>query len=274
MAGRWQGPAHNPARLHSCRAFAPPIPTCPTPNASSLTLIPTALSASCLLPQLWPAPALSISRQTLELLARSARLKEADDELCLKQFTELVVLIKEVVDDRDELIAELERKLEKADRRAAQQRLANPAPPPQQRQPARAPAQHAALPVWDPAAVPMAAMSRLRAAEVSAAAAKAWAATAAAYDAAAAAVSDLASSQPAMQHTAGAEERQGAAAAWQAAYATLELARQACPDAPSVREAEAAVAVAVALGGVSHCAQEMMGAIRCSRNGVRTAGVC
>jgi hypothetical protein len=182
VAGRWQGPAHNPARLHSCRAFAPPIPTCPTPNASSLTLIPTALSASCLLPQLWPAPALSISRQTLELLARSARLKEADDELCLKQFTELVVLIKEVVDDRDELIAELERKLEKADRRAAQQRLANPAPPPQQHQPARAPAQHAALPVWDPAAVPMAAMSRLRAAEVSAAAAKAWAATAAAYE--------------------------------------------------------------------------------------------
>ena len=250
MAGRWQGPAHNPAWLPSCRAFAPPIPTCPTPTASSLTLIPTALSASCLLPQLWPGPALSISRQTLELLARSARLKEADDELYLKQFTEVVVLINEVVDDRDELIAELERKLEKADRRAAQQRLANPAPPPQQHQPARAPAQHAALPVWDPAAVPMAAMSRLRAAEVSAAAAKAWAATAAAYDAAAAAVSDHASSLPAMQHTAGAEERQGAAAAWQAAYATLELARQACPDAPSVREAEAAVAVAAALGGV------------------------
>jgi hypothetical protein len=61
------------------------------------------------------------------------------------------------------------------------------------------------------------------------------------------AAAERTASQPAGQHTAGAEEWEWAAAAWHAAHQALEAARQACPDAPAVREAEAAVQAARAL---------------------------
>ena len=54
-------------------------------------------------------------------------------------------------------------------------------------------------------------------------------------------------SQPAGQHIAAAEEWEWAAAAWHAAHQALDAARQACPDAPFVLEADAAVQAARAL---------------------------
>ena len=66
-------------------------------------------------------------------------------------------------------------------------------------------------------------------------------------DAKAEAAAERTASQPAGQHTAGAEEWEWAAAAWHAAHQALEAARQACPDAPVVLEADAAVQAARAL---------------------------
>jgi hypothetical protein len=223
-----------------------------TPAVSSLTPTPTALSAVRTLPQQSAAPALSVSQQTLELQAVIAALR-AELEEANRDFDMLYASFIELEDIAQEREAELQSKLEKAERRAAQQRMAASAPAPPQQQPARAPAQRPALPGWDSAtaqASPTAAMSRLRAAEASAAAATAWATTAAAHEAAAGAATERASSLPAAQHNAGAEEWEWAAAAWQAAYAALGAARQACPDAPAVRQAEAAVAAAAALRGL------------------------
>eukprot|EP00887_Chlorella_sp_A99_P008098 scaffold12.g8098.t1 len=120
--------------------------------------------------------------------------------------------------------------------------------PPQPRAPVPAP--RPSLLVWPPAAAdaaPAAASSRMAAAEASAAAAAAWARTTAAREAAAEAATAGTDRQPAVQHTGDAEAWEWAAAAWHAAHAALEAARQACPDAPAVRESEAAVEAARAL---------------------------
>jgi hypothetical protein len=102
-------------------------------------------------------------------------------------------------------------------------------------------------PVAEAGAVPGMACPRQAAAEASAAAAAAWAATAAGREAVAQAAAERAAGQPAGQHTAGAEEWERAAAAWHAAHQALDAARQACPDAPVVLEADAAVQAARAL---------------------------
>jgi hypothetical protein len=261
---RWlvSGWAHH-TTLHSCpaRAFVQPGPPLPlprpaptvkplTPAPSSLTHIPTAPSAARTLLQQPPGPALSVSQQVLELQAVIAA-QRAELEQVYKGFAMLHGAYVTIKDAARQIEEALQRKLEEAERRAAQQGKATPAPPPPQL--TRAPAQRPAPPVWDSAtaqASPTAAMSRLRAAEASAAAATAWATTAAAHESAARAATERASSLPAAQHTAGAEEWEWVAAAWQAAYAALGAARQACPDAPAVRQAEAAVAAAAALRGM------------------------
>ena len=245
----WLGPPHHPSQL-SGQVFVQPGAPLPLPRQTPhprselphpLLLLPL-LSAPCRSSHR-PPPCPSAGRHSI---AQNATQQLHRD---FNMLHAAFVHLKEAARQKE---AALRRKLEEAERRAAQQRKAAPAPLPQQ-QPARAPAQRPAPPVWDSAtaqASPTAAMSRLRAAEASAAAAKAWATTAAAHEAAAAAATERASSLPAAQHTAGAEEWEWAAAAWQAAYAALEAARQACPDAPAVRQAEAAVAAAAALRGM------------------------
>ena len=185
-------------------------------------------------PQRSPAPALSVSQQSLAAHPRAARQREWEQ---LEQ-----KLIAYLDKDYERLLRE------KAEREArkAQQGTASTAPQQKQAAARARPPPH----VWEPASgqvAPASATARLHAAEASAAAATAWAATAAAREAAAAAAAERAASLPAAQQTAGAEEWEWAAAAWQAAYAALESARQACPDAPAVREAEAAVEAAAAL---------------------------
>ena len=190
-------------------------------------------------PQRSPAPALSVSLQSLAAHAQVARQRESEefwqalDEYLEKEYHRLV---------REEAEKEA---------RKAQQGKGDSAP--QQKQPAARAARPPPL-VWEPAvgqAAPASAKARLRAAKASASAAAAWASTAAAREAAAAAAAERASSLPP-----GAEEWEWAAAAWQAAYAGLESARQACPDAPAVREAEAAVEAAIEAAAALRGAQQ------------------
>ena len=61
------------------------------------------------------------------------------------------------------------------------------------------------------------------------------------------AAAELPGIQLAGQRAAGADEWEAAVAAWHVAYQVLEAARQACPDAPAVHEAKAAVQAARAL---------------------------
>ena len=140
----------------------------------------------------------------------------------------------------------LNRKERERQQRLAAQRSTAPHAQPQKKAAAPRPA-----PVEWPAvaadAMPGMTCSRQAAAAASAAAAAAWAATAAGREAAAEAAAERAASQPAGKHTAGAEEWEWAAAAWHAAHQALDAARQACPDAPVVLEADAAVQAAHAL---------------------------
>ena len=96
-------------------------------------------------------------------------------------------------------------------------------------------------------AEPGMARSRQAAAEAPAATAVAWAAIAAGREAKAQAAAEHPASQPAEQQTTAAEEWEWAAAACHAAYQALDAAKQACPDAPVVLEADAAVQAACAL---------------------------
>ena len=200
-------------------------------------------------PQLPPPLGLSVSRQELEDLALAASRRAEEEEDAKKtydQIRQVNIRIEKMVQRGKAMALARKRKEEEAQRRAAQQRKATPAPP---QHPAQAPVSRPAPLVWDPAtaqAAPAATRARLRAAVTSAAAATAWATKAAAHQAAAAAAKEHGSSLPATQHTAGAEKWEWAAAAWQAAYAALEAARQACPDAPAVREAQVAVEAAAA----------------------------
>jgi hypothetical protein len=130
---------------------------------------------------------------------------------------------------------------------AAQQGPAAPSSQPQIKAAAPRPAPIEWPPVRGHAVPAATAITRQAAAEASAAAAAAWAGTAAGREAMAETAVERAASQPAGQHTAGAEELEWAAAAWHAAHQALEAARQACPDAPAIREAVAAVQAARAL---------------------------
>lgn len=123
-------------------------------------------------------------------------------------------------------------------------------PAPRPCAPLPTPGPRPAPPNWLPAAddeAPVDAATRLAGAKASAAAAIEWARTAAGREAAAEAAAERMDSTPAAQRAGMAEEWEWAAAAWHASHQALEAARQACPDAPAVREAEAAVQAAHAL---------------------------
>lgn len=183
---------------------------------------------------------LAISRQALEAYQRKAFDRESNDK---------IRFIIEASRQTRMLIQEGMRRLEEEERKRARRRGKDKPKP--QKQPLPLPplppfAQRPALPVWEPAAteeMPAAASARRRAAVAAAAAATAWATTAAAREAAARAAAEHAASLPRALHTAGAEEWEWAVAAHEA----LEAARQACPDAPEVQQAEAAVQAAAAL---------------------------